>query len=101
MFRRIGAVLGASVLLAGLGVTAASAATTSAPLTSYVTGNTTLTNRHDSGDNGNWAVDHITRNLSIQLTGGGPGHWHFTATVTDLGTFQTINGAFTPNQSFP
>lgn len=102
MFRRIGVVLGASILLSGFGVTAASAATSSAPVTSFTSASTTLTNRPDSGDNGtDWALDHITRNLSIQLLGGHPGHWFFTAVVTDLGNFQTINDAYTPNQNFP
>jgi hypothetical protein len=62
---------------------------------------TNLIGRPDSGGNGNWAADSLLRDMTITRTGGAPGHWTFTATLTDYGSFQAIAGAFTPNQGAP
>jgi hypothetical protein len=68
---------------------------------SVFTSHTSLTNRPDSGGNGNWALDTMTRTLTITETGhNGPGY-AYTATVSDTGTFKTISGAYTPNQGPP
>jgi hypothetical protein len=68
---------------------------------SVFTSRTSLTNRPDSGGNGNWALDTMTRTLTITETGhNGPGY-AYTATVSDTGTFKTISGAYTPNQGPP
>lgn len=81
------AVLAAAGIMAGTGT--AQAATTP------VTASTHLTGRPDSGGNGNWATDAMTRTLAITSLGGGS----YTATVTDSGgTFTTIMGAYVPNQ---
>jgi hypothetical protein len=63
---------------------------------------TTLTNRPDGGNGGTWALDKITRTLTITVTGT-PGSYHDTATVQDTGTFDlsSFGGALTPNQSTP
>lgn len=58
---------------------------------------TQLSNRLDSGNGGNWATDTITRFLVITKTGVNT----YKATVTDEGSFVTIPGALTPNQSSP
>lgn len=59
---------------------------------------TLLTNRPDSGGNGNWANDRMERTLTIIQTGAGT----FTATVQDKdGSFTTISHAYTPNQGTP
>ena len=52
----------------------------------------------DSGGAGTWAKDTLFRTLTLHLIGGGPGHYLYAATVTDNGTFRTLNGAYTPNQ---
>jgi hypothetical protein len=65
---------------------------------------TQLTARPDSGGNGNWADDSISRYLNIQLIGRDPNPargWDYYATVRDLGTFRTLAGAYTPNQGAP
>lgn len=75
------------------------------PLT--VTAVTSLTGRPDSGNDGNWADDDLTRTASVTRHGsvastdcgsGAAQCWFYTATVSDSGSFQTIAGAFTPNQ---
>lgn len=69
-----------------------------------------LANRPDSGSNGNWAYDGISRMLF--LYGGRPVTpsdcgaaavkcFAFTGLVDDSGTFRTIRGAYTPNQDVP
>ena len=73
-------------------------AASAAPAT---TAQTHITDRPDSGAAGDWADDTMTRTLTITRTGGGPGAWTFTAKLTDKGTFTTIAGAATPNQSGP
>lgn len=66
-----------------------------------------LTGRPDSGGNGNWASDNITRDVTVTRHGAVPASdcgsgatqcWFYTATVGDTGTFTTISGAYTPNQ---
>jgi hypothetical protein len=73
----------------GLVVPAASAAVTPA-----VTASTQLSNRGDSGGNGDWATDAMTRRLVITHVSG----TSYTATVTDTGRFTAIPHAYTPNQ---
>lgn len=79
----------------GLAVPAASASAAVAPA---VTASTQLSNRGDSGGNGNWATDAMTRRLVITQTGQTGGIRSFSATVTDTGRFTTIPHAYTPNQ---
>jgi len=71
---------------------------------------TKLTNRSDSGGNGNWAYDCFTRTAKVVLRGEAPlsacgvatGHCYaFTASLSDEGSFTTISGAYTPNQGAP
>lgn len=82
----------AFAVLAVLGGTLAAAIPASA--STAVTAVTGLSGRPDSGGNGNWATDAISRVLAITQTG-----THlFTATVTDTGSFSAIAGAYTPNQ---
>ena len=68
---------------------------------------THLTDRPDSGGNGNWAADDFTRHATITPDGTAPladcsptatTCYAYTASLKDDGTFTTINGAFTPNQ---
>ena len=90
-----------TVLAAGAAIAAtaesASAAPHPAPAGTY-TATTHLTNRPDGGAVGTWALDDMTRTLTIKVTGT-PGHYTDTATVTDEGTFAVIPGALTPNQA--
>jgi hypothetical protein len=64
-----------------------------------------LTNRPDSGGNGNWANDDMHRTLTIRLLGstgtGSSTVYYYSASVKDVGTFKTIDGAYTPNQGAP
>jgi hypothetical protein len=72
----------------------ASAATVRSP--APVTASTTITGRPDSGGNGNWATDAMTRTIAITSLGGGT----YTAILKDArGTFTTGAGDFVPNQS--
>jgi hypothetical protein len=63
---------------------------------------THITDRPDGG-NGSpdpyWADDSMARSITITLTGGTPGAYTFTAKLKDKGTFTTIKGKETPNQS--
>ena len=68
------------------------------PPRNALTATTSLTNRPDGGGNGNWAIDTVTRTLTITETGHTGAVYDYTATVSDTGTFKTITGAFTPNQ---
>jgi hypothetical protein len=89
--RKLTAALGAAMAITSGAILAAgpaSAATT-------VTASTHLTSRADSGGNGDWATDSMTRTLTITHVSG----TSYTATVTDSGgSFTTTDGAFTPNQ---
>jgi hypothetical protein len=93
---------------AALAATAASAATASPAAAQLVARHTYqavsyLANRPDSGGNGNWAYDNIHRTLTIRLLGstgtGSSTLYYYSATVKDNGSFKTIDGAYTPNQS--
>lgn len=100
MIRRITTAFGAAILALSAGIMVTPAGASTGNLTG-LNANTQLTNRPDSGGNGDWALDSIFRTLNIQLVGGTSGHWDYVATVTDLGTFRTINHAYTPNQGTP
>lgn len=103
----------AACCLAGGG--AAIAATTASAAVTTASATTTITGRDDSGNNGNWAKDAMTRTVSATLVGlhagpecdglnvSGPNTcYQFTGSVEDTnGTFATDVGAFTPNQSTP
>lgn len=69
-----------------------------------VHGLTSVTDRPDGG-NGSpdpyWADDTFTRVIAITRTGGTPGAYTYTATLTDTGSFTAIKGAQTPNQGGP
>lgn len=57
--------------------------------------------RPDSGGNGFWAYDTITRTLTLTYLGkGGPAGtpYVYTASLSDKGTFLDIPGAYRPNQ---
>jgi hypothetical protein len=93
-----------------LSATAASASTTPTAIqlsAAHVwTAKTQLISRPDSGGAGNtWANDTMTRTLTIRLLGstgsGASTVYYYSANVKDAGTFQTVNGALTPNQSGP
>lgn len=61
-----------------------------------VTASTAITGRPDSGGNGTWATDSMTRTITITSLGSGS----YTATLKDTrGTFTTGRGDFVPNQS--
>jgi hypothetical protein len=63
---------------------------------------TSLSDRPDSGGGGAWALDKMTRQLSITEVSSGDGTYTYTATVSDsAGSFAAIDGAFTPNQGAP
>lgn len=106
--RRILAALAALALAGGISaVTGTAYASTPHlfSLTSHVQAiayraTTSLTNRPDSGNGGDWATDTIGRTLTITVTGT-PGHYTDTAVVGDTGTFVLIPGALAPNQSAP
>jgi hypothetical protein len=89
--------------MVGGSAAAASAATVHhAPQFRSAEGNTVLSQRDDSGGNGNWAKDYVNRELTIHLTGGNATTGYtYTAYVRDSGTFRTDAGAFTPNQGAP
>lgn len=68
---------------------------------------TAISNRPDSGGNGNWGIDTINRDVIVTNHGVVPNAdcspaaihcWSYTATLADSGTFNTIHNAFTPNQ---
>ena len=64
--------------------------------TSGVVASTHITGRPDSGGNGDWATDAMTRTISIRHTTG----TSYVATLTDSrGTFVTGQGDFVPNQT--
>ena len=97
---RILAAAAVPVALAGSAAAAlASPGRQSAP--KPVTAATQLSNRDDSGGNGNWAKDTLTRTLTIRETGHAGGLYYFTATIRDAGTFRAIKYAHTPNQGRP
>lgn len=75
------------------------------PPTTTLTAATAVSDRADSGVHGNWATDSFTRTLSVTRhsevetsnCGGGVNHcWFYTGTITDNGTFETAEGALSP-----
>lgn len=71
---------------------------------------TDITNDQDSGNNGNWAIDTLTRQITVvrhgqvaaslcggTATNGITGCWFYTALLSDSGSFTTITGASSPN----
>jgi hypothetical protein len=59
---------------------------------------TTLTNWPDSGGNGNWALDDLTRVSSTLYLGDSASGHDYLGSVFDSGTFTAFPGAYTPNQ---
>ena len=101
----------AGLMLTGLSVAGATAAgaSTDAPAAHHgtITAVTQLTNRPDSGGNGNWAYDTFHRQLVLSYLGKSRDSAHaaapymYSAVVNDRGSFKDIPGAFTPNQGAP
>ena len=89
----------AVALLASAGAASAMPTPISGP--APVHAQTLVLDRPDDG-NGSpdpyWADDTFARSITITLTGGRPGDWAFTASLTDIGTFTTIKGRQAPNQ---
>ena len=78
------------------GTLAVAAVPASATVVRPVVAVTHITGRPDSGGNGNWATDFMTRTLTIRSAGGDS----YTATATDSGgSFVTGKGDFVPNQT--
>jgi hypothetical protein len=66
------------------------------PAPTKVVASTRITGRPDSGGNGNWATDAMTRTLTIRHLKG----QNYVATLADTrGTFVTGRGDFVPNQA--
>jgi hypothetical protein len=93
--------LSASIAAVVAVLTVPAAAASAAPPPARVQAVTTIQDRPDSGNGGYWAGDSFARVLVITRTGGTAGHWTFTATLSDFGTFTTIPGAPAPNQGGP
>lgn len=93
------ALVAAAAVAGTAAMASASTAAPHAPLTVHA--RTLLASHPDSGGNGNWANDSMTRDLTITKTGGHPGDYSYKATVQDAGTFRTDRGAYTPNQGAP
>jgi hypothetical protein len=73
-----------------------------------VTAVTSLTDRPDSGTEGTWALDALTRSVTVTRQGAAEvskcglsaGHCYFyTADLSDVGSFETQDGATTPDDS--
>lgn len=85
---------------------AASPAQAAPPL---VHATTHITNDPDSGGQGNWSSDDFTRTLDIytdsgactSISGFSAGDTCYSATISDVGTFVTLSGAYEPNQGSP
>ena len=115
--RIIAAAVAGTAAAATLALTGASAATSSgaagAVAGTTVIGVTTITGRDVSGNNGTWALVDMNRTVSATLIGlhSGPECgtlspcYQYTGGLIDnmraKATFQTVAGAFTPNQSTP
>lgn len=96
--------------IAGVSAPAAHAAGYTGPCTPSTgshSATTTLTNRLDSGGNGDWAIDGdtaaspaygVTRTFKITLVSQSAGHWTWNGAACDGGQATAIPGAFTPNQ---
>lgn len=61
-------------------------------------GTSKLSNRPDSGGNGNWANDATTRAALVLYMGDATGAHTYEGSVSDTGSFHALAGAFTPNQ---
>jgi len=74
------------------------------------TGTTAVTNYVDDGNNGDWAIDTFTRTMTVTehsavavsncggtATNGITSCYYYTATMVDTGSFQTDEGADSPN----
>jgi len=88
--------------LSALATTGAASAKTVKVQTS--TAYTQLVNRPDSGGNGNWATDQLTRELILTYQGpsGNAAYpYAYTAQLVDKGTFKDLPGQFKPNQGAP
>ena len=92
-------VAGAAAIAALAGPAVAANASTGAPhAPKTVTAVTRLTSRPDSGAGGNsWAHDNFTRVATVTSLGGD----NYKASLSDNGSFTTIPGQLTPNQSTP
>lgn len=97
----LAAATGAAALAAGLVLPAAASASTGAT----VSVTTSITSRDDSGNNGNWAVDTITRTASVTSDGLQVGNtdcgtlspcYAYTGFLSDSGTFAGVSGDFSP-----
>ena len=71
-----------------------------------VTASTSVSNRDDSGGQGNWATDAFIRSITITRHEAAPvsncggtvaACWYYTGTITDSGSFLTGSGDKTPN----
>jgi hypothetical protein len=107
MIKRILAALAAPLALGGALALGAGAANAS-PVPTTVTAVTHVQNRADSGANGNWAYDDYARTLTVTDSNtacqgiesfSSETDNCYTATISDVGQFHAIVGAFTPNQS--
>ena len=109
MNRPLAAALAASALVLAGATPALASAKPALVHHEKVSAETLMTNRPDSGGNGDWANDQFTRKITIdQQTSTAATNCSPTATqcfliagakLTDTdGTFTTISGAFTPNQ---
>jgi len=96
----------AAIAAAAVLAPAAASAATTTPRPVY-TGVTHLTQRPDSGGNGDWANDTFTRTAHVQLLGrAAPANcgtttgscFVYAAWLDDAGKFRTIPGASAPNQ---
>lgn len=68
-------------------------------VTSARFGSSTLSNRPDSGGNGYWANDHLSRGAMVLYMGDKvPGTHTYQGSVSDTGTFHALAGAYQPNQ---
>jgi hypothetical protein len=68
------------------------------PNTTYAV--SSLTYRPDSGGSGgNWALDSMARDASVTYLGGTAGAYTYEGSIVDNGTFVTIPGNDTPNQT--
>jgi hypothetical protein len=97
--RKLIAAAGAAIAILGTALAAAGPASAKvAPrvTSTTVTASTHITGRPDSGGNGNWATDSMTRTLKVTHVSG----TSYTATLADSsGTFWTGIGDFVPNQT--
>lgn len=100
--RGIAALAAAAAVIGGGGAAFAATSQVAAPL---VTAVTHVYNDPDSGNGGTWATDAFDRTLTVTADanqfGVPAGSVRYDATVSDSGTFVTIPGAKTPNQSAP